>query len=318
MKITKTLVDVRLRNKKFVRFPFITMDSGKPGHRVVVVAGDHGNELTGVAAVRAIREQVNIVRGVLYLIPVANVEGFLRGRREVPVARGYERDLNRLFPGNSRGDRAERLAAALMKTITGCHPTIVIDLHNWVDPALVFSIIDRAIDPSARIAAEQSEAFARHFGIPLYRDVPLREYIGEGYDWSLTGALVNCAHIPAFTVELGGEPSPKRVSAGVAGVCAILKYCAMLGSARIPRISYFGEDELLRLEEVDYGGFKGRVQYKVKPGARVAPGTVLAICDGHKIRAKRAGLVIGIGPKACVTGAEDLVAMAVAERRSHA
>jgi len=72
-------------------------ESGKPGMTVVVVAGAHGNELSGPRSVRdLVRDGITIRSGRLILIPYANWCGVMRETRKVPEKDG-DTDLNRSF-----------------------------------------------------------------------------------------------------------------------------------------------------------------------------------------------------------------------------
>lgn len=309
------------RTQRFVdnQFPLIMLDSEVEGHRVVVVGGVHGNEFMGTLVIHQLLQFLQIVRGQVFFIPMANMRGAAMGMREVPgLFNKKDVDLNTAFPGKLNGKNdADRLAFLLLKEIRSLAPTVVIDLHNWIDPSQIFTIVDRHIEADARFAAQQSEAFARYFGVPICREVPLMQYRRLRRDRSLTGALVNIAHIPAFTVELGGVVREKSIFIGIRGVLNVLKHCDMLGNAWIPRFDNAREGNL-RLEEVRADGRKGVVFYHVKPGNYVVPSSRLATMTvgGRviEINAKRAGYVLALGPLDVENENEVLVAMAVAEK----
>ncbi len=321
MQITKQLIGD-------TRIPFVTMKGDKPGRRVVVVSGMHGGELTGMKAAHCLIEIVNIARGTLYVIPSANAQGITLGMRNAPIDLGWRGiregdDLNRSFVGRYRSGTTKRLAWQIYNLVRDVNPTVVIDLHNWVDPATNFAIIDRPLNERACFATSHAEAFARVFGVPMCHDLPRARYVAVGHDKSLTGALVNHAHIPAFTVELGGAYSAKNVFIGVTGLLNVLKHCNMLTEdVWVPRIAQNENADAMRLEEVCKKGFQGEVRYWVKPGQLVVADAQLATLFsanhdcviGYEF-AKQVGIILALGPKKHQTKSEPLVTMAVCERR---
>jgi predicted deacylase len=86
--------------------------SDEPGPVVLILGGVHGDEINGIEIVRRSIESgtyKNIVKGTVIAIPLLNVYGFINFSRDVPDGK----DVNRSFPGNSRGSLASRVAHAL-------------------------------------------------------------------------------------------------------------------------------------------------------------------------------------------------------------
>lgn len=308
------------------RIPVITIEGDESGNVVTVVAGIHGDELVGPIVAQHLVRSVKIKRGVLHIIPAANAQGLSLGMRGAPIdceVQGvYEgKDLNRLFPGWSRSKIDSPLGVAwlIYDIICSQRPTVVIDLHNWVDPSEIFAIVDRPRKESARLAACQSEVFARKFGARVVRELPLGQYVKAKHHRSLTGALVNRAHIPAFTVELGDLPRVGNIGTGIVGVLNVLRHCNMLPEGFwTPRV-HEDDEIVMRLEEAR-APIVGIVRYDVKPGKLVFPGTRLARCAApngkvFELKTKRVGLVLALGPMVCKKD-EPLVTMAVTERRA--
>ena len=97
------------------------------GPTLFVSAAVHGDELNGVEIIRRLlrRRRVQSIRGTLLAIPVVNVHGFLNQSRYLPD----RRDLNRSFPGTTRGSIAARLANKFYKQIVS-KAEYGIDLHT--------------------------------------------------------------------------------------------------------------------------------------------------------------------------------------------
>ncbi len=99
-----------------------------PGPVVLFMGGLHGDEINGVETLK--REIIYgtfdaLQAGTIIAIPLLNVYGFLNFSRDLPDGK----DVNRSFPGNSRGSLASRIANVITKKIL---PLIDfgIDLHT--------------------------------------------------------------------------------------------------------------------------------------------------------------------------------------------
>lgn len=110
-----------------LKVPVIVSRSIYEGPTVLLSAGLHGDELTGIEIVRQIiRRGINYPAcGTLICIPLVNVFGFVNQSRDFPDGR----DLNRVFPGSANGSLASRFAYSLLTDII---PLVdyVIDYHS--------------------------------------------------------------------------------------------------------------------------------------------------------------------------------------------
>ena len=100
----------------------------KPGPVMLVTGGVHGDEVNGIEIVR--RSIVdgfyeNLLCGTAIVIPIVNVYGFINYSRDLPDGK----DVNRSFPGHSRGSLASRVARAITKEILP-HCDFGIDFHT--------------------------------------------------------------------------------------------------------------------------------------------------------------------------------------------
>jgi len=109
-----------------------TVFRGGTGPRAVVVAGLHGDELEGLYVCHRLaawleelqRTNPAALTGSVELYPAVNTLGLDTLTRGLPV---FDTDLNRAFPGSAGGPLPERLAAALMKELSGA--ALVVDIH---------------------------------------------------------------------------------------------------------------------------------------------------------------------------------------------
>lgn len=86
------------------------------GPVVLLMGGLHGDEMTGVEIIRRALERKMFEKlkcGSVIAISLMNIYGFLNFSRDLPDGK----DVNRSFPGNSKGSLASRMASVLTKRI---------------------------------------------------------------------------------------------------------------------------------------------------------------------------------------------------------
>ncbi len=100
---------------------------GGDGPCLGITAALHGNELNGISTIQALWEKIDAEKlsGMVVLIPVLNIPGFLNGTREFADGK----DLNRMMPGNPNGTSSEVYAAAIMQKIISQFDYLI-DLHT--------------------------------------------------------------------------------------------------------------------------------------------------------------------------------------------
>lgn len=183
------------------------------GPTVFISAAIHGDELNGVEIIRRLLslKALRSLRGTLLAVPVVNVHGFLGQSRYLPD----RRDLNRSFPGSTRGSIAARLAHTFMNEVV-VKAELGIDLHTGA--------LDRSNLPQIRTDIENARALelAEIFGAPVVMGAALRD-----------GSLRACAadkDIPVLVYEAGEALRFDEISikAGLRGITRILRHLKML------------------------------------------------------------------------------------------
>jgi predicted deacylase len=122
------------------------------------------------------------------------------------VVPGDDIDLNRAFPGDTRGGWAARAASALWRDISAREPHLLIDLHADAPDAIPYVIVDRPVrrTPGARrLLGDRIASLAEATGLTVLREYPDDVYLQFGLDRSLAGAVVNQLGVPAVTLEVG-------------------------------------------------------------------------------------------------------------------
>ncbi|WP_459617733.1 M14 family metallopeptidase [Bordetella sp. 2513F-2] len=145
-----------------ISVPVLRIDAG-PGPAVALLAGVHGDEWEGQAAILDLWHTLPgiLQRGTVYLLPAANAEASLAGTRFSPSDGG---NLNRAFLGAPARGYTESLAAALEARLL---PRLdaMIDVHSGGASLhyLPSSVITRYGNDAHD---ERLPALARAFGLP--------------------------------------------------------------------------------------------------------------------------------------------------------
>ena len=107
----------------------IQPEEGQPVRgRISLVSGIHGDELEGqyicYETARRVKEHPEYLQGILDIYPALNPLGIDMASRTIPR---MDMDMNRMFPGDAKGDMMERITAAVVDSVIGSD--ICVDLH---------------------------------------------------------------------------------------------------------------------------------------------------------------------------------------------
>ncbi|MCA9600775.1 MAG: succinylglutamate desuccinylase/aspartoacylase family protein [Myxococcales bacterium] len=200
-----------------VTLPVKVVRGAKPGPVLLVSAAIHGDELNGIEIIARVlkRKALDRIRGTLIAVPVVNVLGFLQHNRYLPD----RRDLNRFFPGSSKGSLTARLAHTFMEELVG-KATHVVDLHTGSN--------HRANLPQIRACLDDAETtrLAHAFGAPIIIDANLK-------DGSLRQAVLERG-IPMLLYESGEALrfDELGIQGGVRGIISVMRAIDMLPKAK--------------------------------------------------------------------------------------
>jgi len=149
-----------------VALPLIVVHGKKDGPVVWLSAAIHGDEICGVEIIRQVLAAVNApsMAGTIIAAPVVNVHGFNTNDRYLPD----RRDLNRSFPGSSRGSLASRIAHLFMQEVVS-RSDVGIDLHTGADLRTNLPQVRCDIDHGPTLE------LAEVFGAPIVIDARLRD-----------------------------------------------------------------------------------------------------------------------------------------------
>lgn len=166
----------------------------KPGKRVTLVSGIHGDEMSSIHAVQTIiggLDPAAMSGTVMAVFDVSRPAIESMGRRWPNSGRGADLiDLNRVWPGDENGPGAPaRHAGLLFNRLIRPNSDYVLDFHTG------FTGIDAPAFHLAKMDVPEIKAMAELFPIDQIFD-------NAGYPGLLTDALFQVG-IPAFTPELG-------------------------------------------------------------------------------------------------------------------
>lgn len=263
-----------------LRVPIAVIGSGN-GPSVLLVGGNHGDELEGPVALTNFIREINArdVRGRIVVIPALNYPAVLAGSRTSPIDRG---NMNRSFPGDAEGTITQQIAHFVTSEIL-MDVDAVLDIHSggrtmYFEPfAAIHELDDRAL-------MERSRAAMVAFGAPT--NLVLRELDAEG----MLDTTVERMNKVFVTTELGGggSTSPDSVAIAARGILGFLAHFGILAAPAAPPT---GPANALRTSPESYviceGG--GLLEFLVSIGQSVKKGQpVCRVLDiDHPLAAPR-------------------------------
>ncbi|CAH0991757.1 N-alpha-acetyl-L-2,4-diaminobutyric acid deacetylase [Sinobacterium norvegicum] len=265
-----------------IQMPIHVIHGKQKGPVLFISAAIHGDEINGVEIIRRLLKlkQLSKVKGTIVAIPIVNVHGFITNSRYLPDGR----DLNRSFPGSSKGSLAGRMADTFFKEIVKkC--THGIDLHTAARHR------DNLPQVRADLSNPEVKRLALIFGVPAVIDSKIR-------DGSLRAVAVE-NNIPVVLYEAGEALRFDEVSirAGMRGIVNVMRELGMLAqsktkeSIKTPVIS--SNTSWVRAP------FSGILRALVPLGAKAEKGSVLGVISDPlganelQVIAPEDGIVIG-------------------------
>lgn len=256
--------------------------SDTDGPTVLLLGGIHGDEINGVEIVRRMidgEELNNIQCGTVIAISLLNVYGFINSRRGVPDGK----DVNRSFPGASRGSLASQVASCLTKKILP-NVDITIDYHTGGDARYNYPQVRYSKDDQQ--AKELGKVFAPPFLIAKPR-------IPKSFR-----KTANEMGIAVLVYEAGESErlNGLAIESGMAGTLRVLRHLEMILAKDTPKPPKV-------IEVLSTGWIRanaaGMFIWSRQSGAEVQKGEVL----GHihspqgdrtsKVLARKPGYIIG-------------------------
>lgn len=280
-KITINLPVARLYTNNEMTLPVQVVHGGRQGPVMFICAAVHGDEINGVEIIRRLLANPSVMNlnGTLLAIPVVNPFGFIQRSRYMPD----RRDLNRSFPGSSKGSLAGRLAHLFIQEIAQ-RSDFGVDLHTGSNFRSNLPQIRASLDD------ERTVEMAAAFGTPIVVPSELRE-------GSLREAVAQLGK-PVLVYE-GGEAlyfNEKAIRVGLQGILRLMRHTGMLKPRNRPR-----RHEPIITDRISWvrAGMSGTFTRKVKLGSMVKKDSLLGVIsdpfgkDREEVQSPFTGVVIG-------------------------
>ncbi|MBN2552094.1 MAG: succinylglutamate desuccinylase/aspartoacylase family protein [Spirochaetales bacterium] len=299
---------------------------GRGGPRLLIVAGVHGREHSGIRTAFALIERLaglSDIHGVIEILPVANPRSFAAETRENPAD---GRNLGECFtrpasPGPSvagpaaaegRPSQTQAIAGAILDRLEGC--SHLLDLHSAGEARYL---------PHALFFREDDAPSAAAAGLPF---ALLRRKTREG---AVAGTLSRAAlagGIPALALELGGGITTwtADIDAGIRGILSLLARWNYLSWESVdsatppdptPAERMHMQDDRSFLRAWEEGAFYPSCEpgRELRKGERIGTWISLKNLEAEPVAAPEAGLLIYLRSR-CRTHSGDTLAMLLPPR----
>lgn len=247
-----------------IEVPIIVEQSKKPGPTLLITGGIHGDEVTGIEIIRRLLYGKFITPqiGTVICLPIANVMAFLNMDRKFADGR----DLNRSFPGNSRGSLASQVANSITEHVLP-HADYVIDLHAGSEERFNF--------PQIRYDTYNEESL----GLAKVFNAPFTLIISKAPSGSIRRVL-NKKGTPIVVYEGGKSRTIDEfvIETGVQGVLNILDFLGIRKKegkpAKSKKTIFIDGNRWIRARS------SGMFQPVIENGSFVKKGQLLAYING--------------------------------------
>lgn len=232
------------------RLPLLTVIGAEEGPTLLVLAGVHGDEYEGIAAIPQVYRAIkpHDLRGRLLMTPVCNMPAYEARQRASPID-GL--NLARVFPGAVDGTITRQIAWWLTQKLLA-QADFLIDLHTGGIAYEIPTLIGYAHDDGE--LGRASQAAAEAFGAPVVWGHPLPLPAGR----SISAATA--MGIPSLYSEApgGGRCDPDVVACFRDGVLNVMTHLGMINRApRQRRLTHhlLGDGNLDTVIDAPVAGF---------------------------------------------------------------
>lgn len=269
-----------------LEIPFFEFRGNFDGPSLTLIAGIHGCEYTGMAALRRFSAEIDPAQlhGSITIVPIVALPSF---RASVPFVVPQDgKNLNRNFPGRPDGSYTEVLAHQVFdRFFVGSD--YLVDLHagDIGEKLEAMTIYDESA------VQEEASVLARVFGTKHV----IRQPSGARTVAGTTSAAAADAGIPAFVAESGGNGllDEGAISVHLQGLRNVTGHLEMLPFTVVPTL-----DQAEHSTGWDWlrSPVEGWWEPTLRLGARVDAGTVLGHVGDlfgkvlHEVRAPEVGI----------------------------
>jgi predicted deacylase len=231
------LAALELADSTVVNLPLLLINGVRPGPRIYIGAGIHGDEVNSIALVTKALATVDPqqLAGSIVCVPVQQPLA-LQADHRLPLSQFLKSPLDQVpadawtcFPGDANGNIAQVIAATLFRLITQCD--VALDVHT---PTRGGKYVPIAILPhhSLGVPAARAEEMAQALGTGWIMRGERGMYIADG----ILCVEATRAGVPCFTFEIGegGRLDIASVDTGARCVLNLLRSLGMIPGERVP------------------------------------------------------------------------------------
>lgn len=303
-----------------------TGGDGRGGPRLLIVAGVHGREHSGIRTAFALIERLSglsDIHGVIEILPVANPRSFAAETRENPED---GRNLGECFTrpasaGQGAGEstaagqqpsQSRAIAGAILARLEGC--SHLLDLHSAGEARYL---------PHALFFRKEDAPSAAAAGLPF---ALLRRKTREGAVAGMLAQAALAGGIPALALELGGGITTwiADIDAGIRGIISLLARWNYLSRESAdtanppdptPAERMYMQDDRSFLRAWEEGAFYPSCEpgRELREGERIGTWISLKNLQAEPVAAPEAGLLIYLRSR-CRTHSGDTLAMLLPPR----
>ncbi len=222
-------------NGATLTLPLHVITGRRPGPTFGIVTNTHGDEFLPTIAIREFLHTLDTAElaGRLVIISVANPMATAGFGRLTPEQHGRT-DLHEVYPGNSRGNTTQMIAAAITQNVLH-HVDALIDFHSGGSGGRLQARVDYNAKTADDLKAKNL-ALARAFGAPFVHE---NEFAGAASHY------LNSRGVPAVNPEVGGsylgpEATGYYTNSMIGGLKGMMRHLGMLaGRQTAPRQIHF-------------------------------------------------------------------------------
>lgn len=245
--------------------PVRVFKGDKPGKRIMITAGVHGDEQNGILTAQKIARELEgkTIAGCITIVPAVNLSGIARHSRDFHSAApdSSSANLNRLFPGDPNGDDASRYAHSLWENLLKPNADLAIDLHSQTSGSAypLYAFADYRIEDAIRMA----------------RLINPDVILNDPGDPGILETVYNRSDIPSITIEVGvGRYTDlEMVERATTGVLNVLRSYELVQGEVIQTENPCVEGDSITSIRAQQGGFvicHVELMERVEQGQKVA------------------------------------------------
>ena len=256
-----------------------TYSAESAGPRLVIFGAVHGNEVCGPIAIRRVMDeldsgQLNLARGQLHFVPIANPRAHAEGKRFI------ERNLNRYFLPDENPTTYEARLTNILCSIIG-NTDYFIDIHSTTAGGVTFASVSGDVPEENRLAAAMGAEIMVYGWQKAYLASGRPE--PDPKESSGTTAYARSRGAKGVLLECGQHQDPKSIEVAYQAIRRALRTIGLVDAGGETQAA---QPTVIRVASVVFRGEGGELAENWTNFAQVKAGQKLAqMSDGSVINA---------------------------------